>query len=81
MTRKSISVKVGIYDTAYKLIEHRDGSVTVMAPWIRWVGSSGNLDFAHITITNPLLVSQIIRFFDNDILVDDTGETLDNLIF
>jgi len=39
------------------------------------------LDFAHITITNPSLVSQIIRFFDNDILVDDTGETLDNLIF
>ena len=48
---KSISTQVGIYDTQYTLINHRDGSISVKTPYVKWTGNSGVLAFKNIKIT------------------------------
>ena len=78
---KVIHCQVGIYDTQYELTTHKDGSVTVRAPNIKWRGNAGNLTYANRRVIRPSLVAQIKRFFGEGILVDETGETLDNLIY
>ena len=38
------------YNTAYKLIAHRDGSYSVKTPYIKWVGGTGTLAFKTVKI-------------------------------
>ena len=43
---KNIYVTCGIYNTKYTLTEHRDGSVSIKAPYIRWdSNNTGILSF------------------------------------
>ena len=66
---RSIPVKCGIYDTAYRLTCHTDGSITVKAPFIRWRGSTGTLDFESRRIDRPAIVEAVKRFFRDGNLV------------
>lgn len=47
---KTYDTICGIYNTEYRLISHRDGSYTVKAPYIKWVGNSGSLAFKMVKI-------------------------------
>jgi len=78
---KQIDCTVGIYDTEYTLTEHRNGTITVKAPQIKWTGNSGSLDFTRIKITKPSVIAEVKRFFREEILADDTGVTLDYLLY
>lgn len=46
----TISAQVGIYITAYLATFHRDGSITVRAPYIKWTGNNGCLAFRKVTV-------------------------------
>ena len=50
-SNKTIDTTVGIYDTQYTLINHRDGSISVKCPYVKWVGNTGCLAFEVIKIT------------------------------
>ena len=47
---KTIDTKVGIYNTEYTLVAHRDGTISVKTPYIKWVGNSGSLSFKTVKI-------------------------------
>lgn len=47
---KHIAIKCGIYDTEYTLATHKDGSVTLRAPYIKWEGNTGNLAFRRVKV-------------------------------
>ncbi|MEI8248221.1 MAG: hypothetical protein WCI51_20460 [Lentisphaerota bacterium] len=76
---KTIDCKVGIFDTEYQLKEHKDGSVTVIRPFVRWRNNSGSLDFTKIKEAGKN--AEIIkRFFKDDALwLDDVG-SLDDIL-
>lgn len=42
---KNLDCTCGIYDTEYTLTSHRDGSVTVRIPYIKWTNNTGILEF------------------------------------
>lgn len=74
---RTICVKVDIWDTKYKLTQHRNGSISVRMPFTRWRGNSGSLDFEIIKISNQSKVKQVKWFFENNTLVTDDGSILD----
>jgi hypothetical protein len=81
---RAINCQVGIYDTSYKLTCHRDKSVTVRAPFIRWTKNSGALAFDRVKIKSVARANFVKRFFEDDTLViDDDGLflTLDDVIY
>jgi hypothetical protein len=47
---KTIDTQCGIYNTEYTLIKHRDGSISVKTPYIKWVNNSGSLAFKIVKI-------------------------------
>lgn len=51
-SNKTIDTTVGIYKTQYTLINHRDGSISVKCPYVKWNGSTGCLAFKAVKITN-----------------------------
>lgn len=65
---KTIDIKCGIYDTEYTLTEHRDGSISVKAPYIKWVNNTGNLAFQTVNIPNGHVAEQIKLAFTADSL-------------
>lgn len=81
MARKTITCTVGIYDTAYELTEHRDGSVTVRAPYVHWRNNSGILSFSRRHISTPQTCKKIKAMFADDEIARKNGETLDDLIY
>jgi hypothetical protein len=42
---KNLNVQVGIYDTQATITRHRNGTVTIRAPYIKWVNNTGYLAF------------------------------------
>ena len=50
-SNKTINTTVGIYKTQYTLINHRDGSISVKCPFVKWNGSTGCLAFRTVKIT------------------------------
>jgi hypothetical protein len=48
---KTIDTQCGIYNTEYRLIKHKDGSISVKTPYIKWVNNSGSLAFKNVKIT------------------------------
>ena len=50
-SNKTIDTTVGIYNTQYTLINHRDGSISVKCPYVKWNGSTGCLAFRAVKIT------------------------------
>jgi hypothetical protein len=84
MSNRTIDCQTGIYDTEYTLTCHKDGSVTVRVPFIRWTNNSGSLAFTQVTIKAGKRAEVIKRFFADDTLViDDSGcfLTLDDVIY
>ena len=65
-----VLVKVGVYNTQYELTQHRDGSITVREPYIKWVNNNGTLDFQKVKITDPRRVADIKKLFAADELHD-----------
>lgn len=61
----SIDVAVGIWDTAYTLTRHRDGTGTVRVPWIHWHRNEGTLAFRkhHISAQH---MPDVMWFFQNN---------------
>jgi hypothetical protein len=66
-----VAVKVGIYNTQYDLTQHKDGSITVREPYIKWVNNSGSLDFKKVKITDKPRVKDIKKLFAADELHDE----------
>lgn len=72
----------GIYSTDYRLTCHRDGTVTVRVPTIKWRNNTGTL--AH-TLEHVSLQQDVLRikamFAANDGLCDQHCITIDDLIY
>ncbi len=51
MKIKSIDVTVGIYDTEATITRHRNGTVSIRAPYIKWVDNTGHLAFERIYLS------------------------------
>lgn len=64
----TISAQVGIYDTAYRATFHRDGSITVRAPYVKWTGDNGGLAFRNVTVEG-LEADAVREFFKAESLV------------
>jgi hypothetical protein len=47
---KTVPTKCGIYDSHYTLIRHRDGRVSVKAPYVKWYKGVGSLAFRIVPI-------------------------------
>ncbi len=68
---KSLDVQVGVYGTQATITRHRDGQVTIKAPFIKWVNSTGSLAFETIKLSNPAasLASEV--FSDSPPMIDN----------
>ncbi len=78
---KTLDTTCGIYSTEYTLTKHRDGTGTVRAPWIKWIGSTGTLAFTNHHIPKKHMHSgAVLGFFDRGELCDETGDTLDSYL-
>ena len=79
--RYTIDVTCGIYNTQYSIIRHRDGSVTVKAPYIDWRDNTGCLMFMRCLVTGKK-AELVKKLFAMDELYDyDSGETMDSLLW
>lgn len=76
---KTINARCGIYNTEYTLTRHRDGTGTIRAPYIKWVGGNGSLAFANYHIPSKYMRA-VCGFFDRGDLCTDTGDTLDSYL-
>jgi len=47
---KTLKTDVGIYDSEYRLICHRDKSISVREPFIKWTFNCGSLSFRTVKI-------------------------------
>jgi hypothetical protein len=61
---KTIDTVCGIYNTEYTLINHKDGSISVKTPFIKWTNNSGTLVFKKIKITK--FIEQAKDCFNDD---------------
>ena len=77
---KTIDCNVGIYNTEYTLTEHKDGSITVRQPFVRWENNSGSLDFQNRKIEAGKTAERVKQFFEKEELADDVGMTLPDLL-
>lgn len=71
----AINATVGIYDTAYTAVFHRDGSITVRAPFISWSGNTGSLKFERSRFIGR--EAEIVREFFKEgelVLAANTGD-------
>lgn len=76
---KVIDCKCGIYSTEYRLICHKDGSVSVKRPFIKWVNNSGSLTFETVAIREDRK-ALVLKMFQNGLLYDNRSPlTLDNI--
>jgi hypothetical protein len=67
---KTIYINCGIYDTEYTLTAHRDGSITVKAPYINWANNTGTLAFQKVSFPAGPLADKIKRAFaDRDLFL------------
>jgi hypothetical protein len=64
---KTIPAHIGIYDTQYTLIKHRDGTLSVKVPYIKWVNQLGSLAFKKVKIERhaALVVSSFEKYDGN----------------
>ncbi|UOF76751.1 hypothetical protein [Caudoviricetes sp.] len=60
---QTINTKCGIYATEYTLIRHRDGSISVKTPYIKWKNNNGMLAFRNVKITK--FIEQAIACFND----------------
>ena len=72
---KTINATVGIYNTQYTIINHRDGGISVKTPYIKWVGNSGGLAFKVVKI-NKFVQQTKDCFADYDTSEMSIGEII-----
>jgi len=65
---KTIDVQCGIYSTYYCLIEHRDGSISVDAPYVSWKRDTGTLARKRHAIAEEDK-GDMMAFFEQDELI------------
>lgn len=66
---KTLSVKCGIYDTQYRLITHRDGTITVKYPEIIWSNNTGVLKFSRVSFEKGDLANKIKECFADQTMI------------
>ena len=69
---KSIDVTCGIYNTEYRLIQHKDGTISVKAPYVKWTDNSGSLSFRTVKISKDDK-ADVLAFFEEDELALDAN--------
>jgi len=57
----AVKVECGNSTTEITAKKHRDGSVTVRLPYIRWVRESGNLCFRRVRIPSGVSADTVFR--------------------
>ena len=83
---RTIDLQTGTYHrekygiARFTLTCHRDGSVTVRYPYIRWVGNSGSLDFTKTKIKAGKRAKMVKHFFEIGELVDENQYVLENIL-
>jgi hypothetical protein len=75
-----IECKTGIYDTYFTLTCHRNGSVTVKSPSIKWEHNSGCLNFCRTTIQAGKRAEMVKHFFAIDEMVDENQNVLMDIL-
>ena len=65
---KTLDTTCGIYDTRYTLTSHRDGSITIKSPYIKWVRNTGSLEFRNAHFQAGELANRIKEAFANQSL-------------
>jgi len=69
---KTINTTCGIYNTEYRLINHRDGSISVKAPYIKWIGNTGSLAFRVVKIEKfAEQARECFGFIDNGMTISE----------
>jgi hypothetical protein len=71
-----ITTTCGIYETEYTLINHRDGSISVKAPYIKWINNNGSLAFKTIKI-DKFSEQAKLCFLDDDLSEMTISEIVD----
>lgn len=72
----TIDCKCGIYDTAYKIrVVHKDGTITVSAPYIKWVRGTGILSFRDTRLTLSETSKVIVCFERGKLCIPDAFST------
>jgi|APLak6261659701_1056019.scaffolds.fasta_scaffold00028_14 hypothetical protein len=61
---KTIETTCGIYNTKYLLINHKDGSISIKSPFIKWINNTGVLAFKNVKIKD--FVEQAKKCFEDD---------------
>lgn len=76
-----IDCKCGIWDTCYKISDRGD-SILVSAPYVKWVGNSGNLAFRKVKVLNPKQMGWLREMVDSYSLCTDGANpiTIDDVI-
>lgn len=64
---KTLDITVGIYDSTAVITRHRDNTVTLKLPYVKWVGNTGVLAFEKIKFTE----SHEFEVLSNDIFMDN----------
>lgn len=59
-----ISTQCGIWETSYRLIKHKNGSISVKAPFVRWKNNNGSLAFRNVLIKK--FVDQALACFADE---------------
>jgi hypothetical protein len=71
---KSIDVQVGIYNTEYRLINHRDDSISVVMPELCESRNGSNIKLCHRTVhVADDDKADILKFFQSGELVLDAN--------
>lgn len=65
---RSIATTVGIYNTEFSAVFHRDGSVTVREPVVQWVGGTGHLVHQKSTVSG-VQAEAVKRYFAEGVTV------------
>ena len=72
---KTIDTQCGIYNTEYRLIKHKDGTISVKSPYIKWTNNTGRLAFKDVKITR--FVDAAIACFNGD----DSEMSISEIVF
>jgi hypothetical protein len=77
----TIAAQVGIYENVkYRCIGHRDGSVTVVAPCVRWIGNTGALAYRRVRLTGQDAIDALRCFTSGRIWPGNGHRALTELI-
>jgi hypothetical protein len=78
---RSIDCQVGIFNGQYRLETiHRDGSLTVSAPYVKWVDNSGSYATRRIMVPAGRRAKAVKECFANDQMYTEDQDFLPDLL-